>query len=81
MEEASVPFDNSQYAMADCVGVQLGRMRDKTNFIIENGVDNFDTASQGSREDCVEYDSGFLEDRFRVDRKKLEEMLQLGKKS
>lgn len=65
--------------MADSYGVQTGMMRDTTNFISENGVDNFDTASQGSRDDCVEHDAGFMEDRFRVDRKKLEQMLQLGK--
>lgn len=65
--------------MADSYGVQTGMMRDTTNFITENGVDNFDTASQGSRDDCVEHDAGFMEDRFRVDRKKLEQMLQLGK--
>ncbi|KAL8616900.1 Protein bicaudal C 1 [Nucella lapillus] len=65
--------------MADCFGVQSAlMMKDKTNFIIDNGgVDNFDTASQGSKDDCVELDPRFVEDRFRVDRKKLEQMLQL----
>ena len=76
--KASFSDDNSKNAMADCFGVQSGMMKDTTNFIIENVVDNFDSASQGSRED-IEHDPRFLEDRFRVDRKKLEQMLQLGK--
>lgn len=65
--------------MADSYGVQTCTMRDTANYVSENGVDTYDTASQGSREECVELDSGFAEDRFRVDRKKLEQMLKLGK--
>lgn len=63
--------------MADSYGVQTCMMRDTTNYISENGVDNFDTASQGSKDECVDIDSGLAEDRFRVDRKKLEQMLKL----
>ena len=77
--QSLVPVINSNNAMADSYGVQTTTMRDTTNFITENGVDNFDTASQGSKDECVEFDNGFTEDRFRVDRKKLEQMLQLGK--
>ena len=64
--------------MAESVSV-LSRMREHL-FIGDNGVDNIDTASQGSRDENVsDRDPGFVEDRFRVDRKKLEQMLQLGK--
>lgn len=62
--------------MAEGYGVRASMMRDCA-FISENGVDNFDTASQGSKDDYLERDPGFVEDRFRVDRKKLEQMLQL----
>ena len=65
--------------MAEGVPVLSVRMRENL-FISDNGVDNIETGSQGSRdENITDRDPGFIEDRFRVDRKKLEQMLQLGK--
>lgn len=64
--------------MAAGSGVRAPTMRE-TLYKSENGVDDFDTASQESRDESVEREPGFVEDRFRVDRKKLEQMLQLGK--
>lgn len=65
--------------MAEGYGVRTVCIMRDSNFISDNGLDDFDTASQGSRDECVERDPGFVEDRFRVDRRKLEQMLQLGK--
>ncbi|XP_025087615.1 protein bicaudal C homolog 1-like isoform X1 [Pomacea canaliculata] len=62
--------------MAAGSGVRAPTMRE-TLYKSENGVDDFDTASQESRDESVEREPGFVEDRFRVDRKKLEQMLQL----
>ncbi|CAL1537407.1 unnamed protein product [Lymnaea stagnalis] len=62
--------------MAEGVSVLSTRMRENL-FNGDNGMDSIETESQGSREDIMERDPGFVEDRFRVDRKKLEQMLQL----
>ncbi|XP_012936522.1 protein bicaudal C homolog 1-A [Aplysia californica] len=62
--------------MAEGAPVLSARMRENL-FIGDNGVDSIDTASQGSRDEIIDRDPGFVEDRFRVDRKKLEQMLQL----
>lgn len=64
--------------MAEGVPVLSTRMRESL-FLGDNGVDCVETESQGSRDENIERDPGFVEDRFRVDRKKLEQMLQLGK--
>lgn len=64
--------------MAEGVSVLQTRMRENL-FIGDNGVDSIETSSQGSKDETIERDSGYVEDRFRVDRKKLEQMLQLGK--
>ena len=69
---------NNKYAMAEGVPVLSARMRENL-FIGENGTDSLETESQGSRDEIIERDPGCVEDRFRVDRKKLEQMLQLGK--
>ena len=68
---------NNKNAMAEGVPLLSMRMRDNL-FLGDNGADNVETASQESREDIIDKDPGFIEDRFRVDRKKLEQMLQLG---
>lgn len=68
---------NNKYAMAEAVSVLSTRMRENL-FAGDNGMDNIETSSQGSRDEIFERDPGFVEDRFRVDRKKLEQMLQLG---
>ncbi|KAI8794619.1 protein bicaudal c 1, partial [Biomphalaria glabrata] len=62
--------------MAEGVSVLSIRMKE-TLFNGDNGMDSVETESQGSRDDIIERDPGFIEDRFRVDRKKLEQMLQL----
>lgn len=49
-------------------------MKDSATFS-ETGSDKGDN-SQGNKEDVFENDSGYVEERFRVDRKKLEQMLQ-----
>ncbi|KAK3759574.1 hypothetical protein RRG08_009760 [Elysia crispata] len=67
---------NNKYAMAEGVPVLSARMRENL-FIGENGTDSLETESQGSRDEIIERDPGCVEDRFRVDRKKLEQMLQL----
>ncbi|KAK6171391.1 hypothetical protein SNE40_019590 [Patella caerulea] len=55
--------------------MHVGSMRE-SQYITENNGDICDTASQGSRDEYIERDPNFVEDRFRVDRKKLEQMLQ-----
>ena len=50
-------------------------MKDSASFC-ETGSDFGDNISQDKKDDVCENDSGFVEDRFRVDRKKLEQMLQ-----
>ncbi|GFO47694.1 protein bicaudal c homolog 1, partial [Plakobranchus ocellatus] len=62
--------------MAEGVPVLSARMRENL-FIGDNGTDSLETESQGSRDEIIERDPGCVEDRFRVDRKKLEQMLQL----
>lgn len=49
-------------------------MKDSAS-LSETGSDKGDN-SQGIKEDVFENDSGYVEERFRVDRKKLEQMLQ-----
>ncbi|XP_059175856.1 protein bicaudal C homolog 1-B-like isoform X2 [Physella acuta] len=62
--------------MAEGVSVLSTRMRENL-FHGDNVMDNIETGSQGSRDEISDRDPGFIEDRFRVDRKKLEQMLQL----
>ncbi|KAL8619173.1 hypothetical protein ACOMHN_049955 [Nucella lapillus] len=63
-------------AESDTEEVQLEEtMKETVNIVIEHGVDSCDSVSQGSKEE-FEYDPRFVEDRFRIDRKKLEEMMQ-----
>ncbi|XP_041364910.1 protein bicaudal C homolog 1-B-like [Gigantopelta aegis] len=50
-------------------------MRDSP-YIHDSNVDFCDTSSVGSRDEHVDRDPAFVEDRFRIDRKKLEQMLQ-----
>lgn len=66
---------NNKNAMAAGLSVRSVMMRD-AHFIPESNGDICDTASQGSKDEVIEYPSDFVEDRFRVDRKKLEQMLQ-----
>lgn len=66
--------------MAEGVSVLSARMRENL-FLSDSALECIETESQGSRDDNIERDPNFVEDRFRVDRKKLEQMLQLGKYS
>lgn len=50
-------------------------MKDST-FRSDCNIDCCDNGSQGHNEDGIQRDPDFVEDRFRVDRKKLEHMLQ-----
>lgn len=70
---ASIQTDN-KYAMADSVQNRRDDMKDSAS-LSETGSDKGDN-SQGNKEDVFENDSGYVEERFRVDRKKLEQMLQ-----
>ena len=63
--------------MADTLQNRRDEMKDSAS-LSETGSDKGDN-SQGNREDVFENNSGYVEERFRVDRKKLEQMLQ-GKK-
>ncbi|XP_067673320.1 protein bicaudal C homolog 1-B-like [Haliotis asinina] len=74
---ASFSHDNKN-AMAECLLVRSSMMhvmRDPP-YINDSNLDFCDTASVGSRDDQADRDPDFVEDRFRVDRKKLEQMLQ-----
>ena len=74
---ASLSYDNKN-AMAECLLVRSSMMhviRDPS-YINDSNLDFCDTASVGSRDDHADRDPDFVEDRFRVDRKKLEQMLQ-----
>ncbi|BFZ17351.1 hypothetical protein BsWGS_20390 [Bradybaena similaris] len=62
--------------MAEGVSVLSARMRENL-FLSDSALECIETESQGSRDDNIERDPNFVEDRFRVDRKKLEQMLQL----
>ena len=61
--------------MADGPSTRRGEMKDSASFS-ETGSDIGDNVPQDKKEDDCENDNGFVEDRFRVDRKKLEQMLQ-----
>ena len=61
--------------MADGPSTRRGDMKDSASFS-ETGSDIGDNVAQDKKEDDCENDNGFVEDRFRVDRKKLEQMLQ-----
>ena len=63
--------------MADTLQNRRDEMKDSAS-LSETGSDKGDN-SQGNKEDVFENNSGYVEERFRVDRKKLEQMLQ-GKK-
>lgn len=65
---------NNKYAMADSFTSRRGEMKDSAS-LSETGSDKGDD-SQGIKDDVFENDSGYIEERFRVDRKKLEQMLQ-----
>lgn len=60
--------------MADSIQIRREEMKDSAS-LSETGSDKGDN-SQGNKEDVFENDSGYAEERFRVDRKKLEQMLQ-----
>lgn len=61
--------------MADSPSTRRADMKDSASFS-ETGSDFGDNIPQGKKDDVFDNDSGFVEDRFRVDRKKLEQMLQ-----
>ena len=61
--------------MADGPSTRRGETKDSASFS-ETGSDIGDNIPQGKKDDDCEIDNGFVEDRFRVDRKKLEQMLQ-----
>ena len=61
--------------MADGPSSRRADMKDSASFS-ETGSDFGDNIPQGVKDDVFDNDSGFVEDRFRVDRKKLEQMLQ-----
>ena len=63
--------------MADGPSTRRADMKDSASFS-ETGSEFGDNIPQDKRDDVFENDSGFVEDRFRVDRKKLEQMLQGG---
>ena len=65
----------TENAMADGPSTRRGEMKDSASFS-ETGSDIGDNIPQGKKDDDCEIDNGFVEDRFRVDRKKLEQMLQ-----
>lgn len=71
--QASVQTNN-KYAMADSFTSRRGEMKDSAS-LSETGSDKGDD-SQGIKDDVYENDSEYIEERFRVDRKKLEQMLQ-----
>ncbi|XP_053384044.1 protein bicaudal C homolog 1-B-like [Mercenaria mercenaria] len=60
--------------MADSLTSRREEMKDSAS-LSETGSDKGDN-SQGNKDDVFENDSGYIEERFRVDRKKLEQMLQ-----
>ena len=69
---ASIHTDNKN-AMADMLCSRRVEMKDSAS-VSETGSDIGDTNTQENKDDILE--SGFVEERFRVDRKKLEQMLQ-----
>ena len=66
---------NNKNAMAESVQSYVGRMRDypeSSDFI----ADNDNQSNHGDPEDIQDRDPDYMEERFRVDRRKLEQMLQ-----
>ena len=61
--------------MAESLFEGPGIMRDSP-YVHDSNLDFCDTSSVGSRDEHVDRDPAFVEDRFRIDRKKLEQMLQ-----
>ena len=68
---------NNKNVMADSVLPHEGRMRELSTSS-DLTIENDDLSIQGDQMDLVEVDPEHLEDRFRVDRRKLEQMLQGG---
>lgn len=60
--------------MADSLTSRREEMKDSAS-LSETGSEKGDN-SQGNKDNVFENDSGYIEERFRVDRKKLEQMLQ-----
>ena len=69
---ASFHTDNKN-AMADTLYSRRVEMKDSAS-VSETGSDLGDITTQGNKDNIL--DSGYVEERFRVDRKKLEQMLQ-----
>ena len=74
-EDGDMDMKNVPIPMANLMDITARKMRQLSNCTeVLGNLD--DQSTQGDYEDQVERDPNYVEDRFRVDRRKLEQMLQ-----